>query len=66
MSALEDAGRAIDRELEKLRHFFESDVRPTTQRKAVEALRAAAERLSKLADQMDQPADETKSEGKGS
>lgn len=54
MSTLEDAGRVIDREMEKLREFFEKEVRPTTQRRAIEALRAAATRLSQLADQLDE------------
>lgn len=53
MSAFEDAGRVIDRELKKLRQFFESDVKPTTQRRAVEALRVASVELTKLADKLD-------------
>jgi len=53
MSTFEDAGKAIDREMEKLRHFFETDVKPTTQRRAVEALRAASAKLSKLAEKLD-------------
>ncbi len=57
MSAFEDAGRAIDREWEKLRHFFETDVKPTTQRRAVEALRAASAKLAELAEQLDRSSD---------
>ena len=53
MSTFEDAGRVIDRELKKLQHFFESDVKPTTQRRAVEALRAASQELSRLANKLD-------------
>lgn len=52
MSAFEDAGRVIDREMKKLREFFESDIKPTTQRRAVEALRRASAELSKLAEKI--------------
>ena len=54
MSSFQDAGRVIDREMERLKEFFESEVKPTTQRRAIDALRAAAVKLSKLADQLDQ------------
>lgn len=54
MSSFEDAGRSIDRELKKLRQFFEGEVKPTTKRRAVDALRAAAERLAKLAEELDE------------
>lgn len=64
MSTFEDAGKVIDRELEKLRHFFETDVKPTTQRRAIEALRTASEKLQKLAEKLDQ--DFQKQKGKGS
>ncbi len=64
MSTFEDAGKVIDRELEKLRHFFETDVKPTTQRRAIEALRTASEKLQKLADKLDQ--DFERQKGKGS
>lgn len=53
MSTFEDAGRVIDRELKKLRHFFETDVKPATQRRAVDALRAASDTLQKLADRLE-------------
>lgn len=53
MSAFEDAGRVIDREMGKLREFFESDVKPVTQRRAVEALRAASAKLAELANELD-------------
>lgn len=56
MSSFEDAGRVIDRELKKLRHFFETDVKPTTQKRAVEALRAASAELAKLAEQIERQA----------
>ena len=54
MSSFENAGRTIDGELKKLREFFEGEVKPTTKRKAVEALRAAAERLARLAEDLDE------------
>jgi len=49
MTRFEQAGRTIDRELEKLRRFFETEVKPTTQRRAVQVLRAASKRLTELA-----------------
>jgi len=50
---LEDVGRKLDRELEKLRRFFETELRPTTERKAVEVLRTASKRLGKLAEEIE-------------
>ena len=35
----EDAGRAIDREFEKLRKYFNDEVRPETKKEAAEFLR---------------------------
>jgi len=49
MVNLEDVGRKLDRELEKLRRFFATELRPTTERKAVEVLRRAKERLTAAA-----------------
>lgn len=53
MPSFEDAGRVIDRELEKLQRFFEKEVKPTTKRRAVDALKATARKLSKLARDME-------------
>jgi len=53
MVNLEDVGRKLDRELEKLRRFFETELRPTTERKAVEVLRTASKRLGKLAEEIE-------------
>ena len=53
MPNLEDIGRRIDRELTKLRRFLETEFRPTTERKAVEALRGASRRLAEVADQLE-------------
>jgi hypothetical protein len=49
----EDAGRTLDRELEKVRRFLENDVRPQTRQEMADFLRRAAERLAKLADKLD-------------
>lgn len=54
MATFEDVGRSIDREVEKLRQFFEAEVRPTTERRLVAALRAASKRLAKLAEDLDE------------
>jgi len=57
---LQDVGRKLDRELEKLRRFFETELRPTTERKAVEVLRAASKRLGKLAEEIESRASRAK------
>jgi hypothetical protein len=49
----EDAGRALDRELEKLRKFFDREVHPRTRPEMAEFLRRASERLTKLADRLE-------------
>ena len=49
----EDAGRALDRELEKLRNYLENEIRPQTRQDMAEFLRGAAERLAKLADRVE-------------
>ena len=56
----EDAGRALDRELEKLRKAFEREVRPQTRQEAAEFLRKAADRLSKLAERLEKPKESPK------
>lgn len=53
MATFEEVGRAVDREVEKLRHFFETEVRPSTQQQLVAALRAASKRLEELAKKLD-------------
>ena len=60
MGHLEDVGRKLDRELEKLRRFFETELKPTTERKAVEVLRNASKRLGKLAEEIESRASRTK------
>ena len=54
----EDAGRAIDREFEKLRKFLNDEVRPETKKEAAEFLRKSAERLTKMAERLEK--EETK------
>ena len=49
----EDAGRAIDREFDKLRKFFKDEVRPETKKEAAEFLRKSAERLTKMAERLE-------------
>jgi len=52
---LEDAGRALDHEIEKLRKFIEQEVRPETRKEMADFLRRASERLTKLAERVDEP-----------
>ena len=49
----EDAGRAIDREFEKLRKYFDNEVRPETKKETADFLRKSAERLKKMAEQLE-------------
>ncbi len=53
MPTFEELGRKIDRELEKVRHYLQKEVKPATQRKAAEALRKAADRLAEAAKEME-------------
>jgi nitrogen-specific signal transduction histidine kinase len=49
----EDAGRAVDRELEKLRKFLHEEIRPETRVEMAQLLRRASDRLTKLADRLE-------------
>ena len=49
----EDAGRAIDREFEKLRKYFNDEVRPETKKETAEFLRKSADHLTKLAERLE-------------
>ena len=53
MVDFEDAGRRLDKELEKLRQFLKTELKPTTERKTAEALRRASERLAELAERIE-------------
>ncbi len=50
----EDAGRTLDRELEKLKKYLDREVKPATRRDTARLLRQASKRLAKLADKLDQ------------
>ena len=49
----EDAGRALDREFDKLRKFFDDEVRPQTHKETAEFLRKSADRLTKMAERLE-------------
>jgi hypothetical protein len=49
----EDAGRAIDREFEKLRKYFNDEVRPETKKEAAEFLRKSAARMTRMAERLE-------------
>ena len=51
----EEAGKAVDREVQKLIDFVETKVRPTTRREMAELLRKASDRLAKMADSLQNP-----------
>ena len=52
---LEDAGRALDREIEKLRTFLKKEFRPETREEMAKLLRQASVQLTKLAERVDKP-----------
>jgi hypothetical protein len=45
----EEAGRAVDREVQKLVEFVDQKVRPSTRREMAELLKKASENLAKMA-----------------
>jgi len=49
----EDAGRALDQELEKLRKFLDREIRPETRQEMAAFLRRGSERLTKFADRLE-------------
>ena len=49
----QDAGRALDRELEKLRDYLDKEIRPETRKEAAEFLRKSADRLKKMAERLE-------------
>jgi hypothetical protein len=51
----EEAGRALDREVEKLVEFMEDKVKPATRQEMSELLRKASARLARLADNLEKP-----------
>jgi cell division protein ZapA (FtsZ GTPase activity inhibitor) len=51
----EEVGRAIDQELAKLKEFMQQKVKPTTRQEMVNLLRKTAERLAKLAENLEEP-----------
>jgi len=53
MPNFEEVGKVIDREVEKLRQFIEAEVKPTTERQLVTALRAASKTLGELAQKLE-------------
>jgi hypothetical protein len=48
----EEAGRAVDRELESLKEWLNKNVEPGTKREMAANLRKIARRLEKLADRL--------------
>jgi hypothetical protein len=51
----EDAGRALDRELDKLRKYLDKEIPPQTRQETAEFLRKTADRLAKLAERLEKP-----------
>jgi hypothetical protein len=54
MGTFEEFGQVMDKELEKLRRFFQSEVKPTTLRSAADALRATSGRLARMAEELEE------------
>jgi hypothetical protein len=53
MGTLEDIGRKLDQEMERLRDLVEKEIKPTTEQKAASVLRQVSERLTKLAEEIE-------------
>ena len=51
----EEAGRALDHEVEKLVEFVQEKVKPATRQEMSELLRKASARLAKLAESLEKP-----------
>jgi hypothetical protein len=49
----EEAGRALDRELDKLRKYLSNEIRPQTRKETAEFLRKSADRLMKMAERLE-------------
>jgi hypothetical protein len=49
----EAAGKTLDREFEKLRKYFNDEVRPETKKETADFLRKSAARLTKLAERLE-------------
>lgn len=53
MKTWEEIGRVVDREVERLKEFFHTELKPRTVQGTIEALRTASARLSELADDLE-------------
>ena len=53
MPNFEELGKTVDREMEKLKVFIETEVKPGAKRGTLEALRAASARLAELANDLE-------------
>jgi hypothetical protein len=52
---LEDVGRSLDNEIDKLRKYIDEEVRPETRKELADFLRRTSEKLTKLAEKVDEP-----------
>ena len=53
MPNFKEIGRRIEEELQKLRRFFKTELKPTTERKAIDVLRSASKRLAEFAEELE-------------
>jgi hypothetical protein len=53
MGTLEEIGRKLDQEMERLRGLVENEIKPATEQKAASVLRQVSERLTKLAEEIE-------------
>jgi len=53
VAAFEDLGRKLDRELERLRDLAEKKISPKTRVKTAQTLRTVAQKLSKMAEELE-------------
>ncbi len=57
MSSFEDFGREVDREIERLKNYVQTEVMPKGGRRGAEILRAASRKLAGFAAELDRLAD---------
>lgn len=53
MPSLEEFGRRVDVEIEKLKEYFETELKPNATRRTAELLREASKRLGEMADEIE-------------
>jgi hypothetical protein len=56
MNDFKDFGRWIEEEVKRVKHVVETEVSPTAQKKVIEGLRMASEKLAQIAEKLEKRA----------